>query len=274
MSYEALQVLRDEAASVLHRNSGGDADWSQLKRLAKTLVEARPAMAVIANRVNRAMHRCREAQSAAVVEKAAAAVLVSALEADDLAAKHAASYAADRRLITVSRSGTTLEGLLIARPQPKKIIVAESRPGGEGVSVAESLSRAGKNVLLVPDSAIPHVIQQHSVDLVLIGADAVLPSGAFVNKIGTLAAALAAKHYETPCYVVSALDKLKTKECADTETAATAATYAGAEAIEAVCPVFETISSEFVTAYVTEKGEIAPGSMASRALEYERLSSW
>ncbi len=272
LSYRALEVLRDRAGSLIHQHRDQTSHWAVLRQLAKDLVQARPSMAVIANRVNRVMHTCRKAQSARDVEPAACAGLGQAYAADEQTAQRAAHYAGGRRVLTLSRSGTLLDALLSA--DPVAIVVAESRPGGEGVAVAEQLAQHGHPVTLIPDSAVGQVLRQRLADIVLVGADTILPSGAFVNKVGTQLAALAANRYDVPFFVVSAVDKLSVVEKIELETMERSKCYAGPAPIEVICPLFETTPPELVTGFLTENGEQAPAQMQAHAKEFERIAAW
>ena len=80
----------------------------------------------------------------------------------------------------LSRSETVTDALLHARPP--WVGVAESRPGGEGRVVADTLRETGIPVALVPDAAIATALVSFQVEVILVGADAILPSGAVVNR--------------------------------------------------------------------------------------------
>ncbi len=272
LSYRALEVLRDRAGSLVHQHHDQTPHWTVLRQLAKDLVHARPTMAVIANRINRVMHACREAQSAHDVEQTAREDLGQAYAADGQTAQRAARYARGRRVLTLSHSGTLLDALLTA--DPAAIVVAESRPGGEGVAVAEQLAQHGHPVSLIPDSAMGQVLRHRLADIVMVGADTILPSGAFVNKVGTQLAALAAHRYDIPFFVVSAVDKLSVVEKIELETMEPSKFYSGPESIEVICPLFETTPPELVTGFLTESGEQSPAQMQTHVNEFKRIATW
>jgi ribose 1,5-bisphosphate isomerase len=106
-------------------------------------------------------------------------------------------------LYTLSRSGTVEQVLVAlagesgAAPQ---IIVAESRPGGEGIASARAMAAAGWRVTLVPDTACALVMPQASA--VVVGADSVRADGGVVNKVGTYPLALVAQAHRVPVYVL------------------------------------------------------------------------
>jgi len=282
----ALEVLRDRAgelAAGVGAAAGEGAEGPELAALARRLAAARPAMAAPANRVHRAMREARAAGGgAAAVERAAHAGIERALAADRGAAERAAEQIAGRRVLTLSRSGTVEAALTAARPRPPVVVVLESRPGGEGVGVAERLAAAGLRVILAPDAAVAWAIAEHRIEAVLIGADTVRPSG-LVNKAGTLPAALAARAAGIPVWAVAACDKVapaarhKIAPRAlppPEERAEPGALYGGAAEIEVAAPFFEVTPAELVTAVITERGALAPAEIAAVAREMAELETW
>jgi len=160
VSLRALDVLRDEAALA--------DDYDDAAAVARDLRDARPGMAVVRNRVNRAIHEAD--RTPASVEASALAVAREAVDADDRAAARAAAELGDAPTVfTLSRSGTVLAALRAAGPD--RVVVAESRPGGEGVAVAEALAAEGFDVTLTGDANVPATVTD--CDAVLAGADAV-----------------------------------------------------------------------------------------------------
>ena len=162
LSVRALEVLRDEAALAVagrretdeSREADGD-DWPALTALAERLLAARPSMAVVANRVNRAMHGASTERTPAAVERAASEGHRRAREADAEAATPDSGWG---RVLTLSRSGTVHRALADA-PNLGEVFVAESRPAREGVGVAERLvDERGIPVTLHTDAAVAHVL--------------------------------------------------------------------------------------------------------------------
>ncbi|MDZ7705710.1 MAG: NUDIX domain-containing protein [Trueperaceae bacterium] len=281
LSLRAIEVLRDRAGYLAVRGAvrGDDRDTSEdgarsLVSLAHDLIAARPSMHVLANQINRVMHRCREQrQDAKQVERVAIEVLEEALRADDRAARNAAKLVAGRRVLTLSRSGTVLGALTQAEPRPE-VIVAASQPGGEGVGVAEALDDAGLSVTLIADAALAAVLGEKNVDLVLFGADSLLPSGGVVNKVGSALAALAARRVGIPCYAVTTVDKLRPDDEVSFAEADTEDLYGGDADLTLFNPLFEVVAGELITEIVTEEGGLEPSSLAQRARDLAALADW
>ncbi len=261
VSLRALDVLRDEAALA--------DDYATVAAVARDLRDAKPGMAVVRNRVNRGMHEAD--QTPAGVEASARAVARDAVDADERAGKRAADELTGASAVfTLSRSGTVDAALRAA--DPDRVVVAESRPGGEGVAVAESLAAAGNDVTLTSDANVPAVVAD--CDAVLVGADAVLPDGTVVNKVGTRAAALAARDAGLPVFVACAADKVAFEERTVEANGDPTALYDGDADLAVENPVFEGVPGRLVDAVVTEDGPLSGDDVAAAAGERRTWADW
>lgn len=261
ISVRALEVLRDSA--------GRETDWSELRGLAEELLEARPSMAALGNRVNRAMADAIGERTPSAVEEAAKDGIERALSADEQAAENAAEQIAEETILTLSRSGTVLAALHAA----ERVFVAESRPACEGVGVAETLAD-DCDVTLHTDAAIAHVLATETVDSVLVGADAVLPDGRVVNKTGTRAAAFAAAREGVPLYVVTASDKVRPDGTMHLESGEDEEVYDGDAEIEILNPTFDVTPADCVAGVVTERGVLDSEQIEEVAKELRELADW
>jgi translation initiation factor 2B subunit (eIF-2B alpha/beta/delta family) len=275
LSLRALEVLRDEAALADAGRSDdletaerdGD-DWEALAALAAEIREARPSMVVIANRLDRAMAAVTD-ESPAAVERAATEALNHAVTADRVAAAVAAEHVGDR-IATLSRSGTVRA--VAAAAAPEAVLVAESRPGGEGVGVAETLAESTA-VTLTTDAAFGHELDAWSADTLVVGADRVLPDGCVVNKVGTRSAALSAAAADVDCYAVCATDKIAPRAAWDREERDAQEVYAGAADIAVSNPTFDITPASAVTV-VTERGVLETDEIGGIADAHRDRSEW
>jgi len=284
LSVRALEVLRDEAAvrarAAATDGRGGDArlaaraddGWSDLADTAAALREARPSMPAVANRVDRVMAAASDSRTARAVEHAAAAGIGEALDADERAAVHAARRVADARVATLSRSGTVREALSLA--EPEAVLVAESRPGREGVDVAADLAGTGAEVTLATDAALAHAIEEWGADAVLVGADAVRPDGSVVNKAGTRAAALAGTYEGVEVLAVAASDKVAPDGRTDLEHRDPAEVYDGDADVAVYNPTFDVTPADCVDAVVTEHGALDRDGVAALAADHRSHAEW
>ena len=272
LSVRALEVLRDRAGSFVERDSGG---WPQLESLAERLLDARPSMAALENRVNRAMAAAADGfdsiapKTPEAVERAAREGVERAFRVDERAAENGAAEIRDATVLTLSRSGTVLDAL----PAAEQVFVAESRPAKEGVGVAEELAD-GTDVVLHTDAAIAHVLATEEVDAVVVGSDAVLPDGRVVNKTGTRGAALAAAREEVPVYAITASDKVRTDDEVHLEDGDAEEIYEGEADLSVLNPTFDVTPSDLVSGIVTERGVLDAEDVAGVAEELRALSRW
>jgi translation initiation factor 2B subunit (eIF-2B alpha/beta/delta family) len=282
VSRRAVEVLRDAAAAL---DAGVDApvdlpdagdDWARLAAVAATLLAARQSMAVVANRVNRAMFEARDARSAAAVRRAAEEVLapLDAAVVDPVDALRGATVA------TCSRSGTVRR--LLADCGPAGVVVAESRPGGEGRAVARDFAGTlDAPVTLCADAGVAHALDTRHVDAVLVGADTVLPDGSVVNKVGTRTLASVAAMQDVPVHVVTHTDKVAPPgHEADLEPRDPAELLAGDDApsapgaLDVEHPTFDVTPPTLVDGYLTEEGVLDAAAVRRVAERTAERAGW
>jgi len=170
----------------------GGADVKMLKGVSRLLLRARPTMVCVGNASSELCCRVMEKSAEGEVGKLAAS------EAEKMQRKYVISKSAIANAfmqyatrpfvaLTVSDSQTVLEALRRSKQQIAQVFVAISEPGGEGRSLSEKLSSDGIRNILVPDLVVGSIMPK--VDVVLLGADAILPDGSVVNKLGSNTAA-------------------------------------------------------------------------------------
>jgi len=227
-------------------------------------------MAVLENRSNRVMLAASDEQTPAAVERAARGAIEQSVSADREAARLAAQPSLSR-VATLSRSGT-VQGALRAI-DPAAVLVAESRPGREGVSVAESLAQTTA-VTLTTDAALPFELDDWDAEAVVVGADRVLPDGRVLNKVGTRGAALAAADAGIDCLVVAASDKIALDDDYDLEPRDPGELYDGDADLAVANPTFDVTPAEAVTAVMTEQGRLDSDEVAAVARAHREWAEW
>lgn len=130
----------------------------------------------------------------------------------------------------------------------------ETRPRYQGRITARELAAAGIPVVHMVDSAAKWALD--GADLFLFGADAVLPSGYLVNKVGTGLFCLVARSYGVPAHC--AAHTLKVVRDADDGTIEQRdPSEVWPEAPPGVTvrnPAFDRVHLKYVTGFVTERG--------------------
>jgi translation initiation factor 2B subunit (eIF-2B alpha/beta/delta family) len=271
LSIRALEVLRDTAVIRDHENTLA---WDRLSVLAHELCDARPSMTAIANRVNRIMYEADGDPDRVLptAEREIERALTAGEESAAAAANQFTNASMSTSVLTLSRSGTVQETL--EQIDLQTVYVAESRPGREGVPVAETLAET-IDVMLFPDAAVAHVLSTQNVDGVLVGADTVQANGSVVNKVGTRGAALAAAHEDVPVYAVAAADKVNPDMNADPdlEPNEKSAVYEGDADLAVLAPTFDVTPADCVTV-ITEKGPQSNADIGEIAEQYREYASW
>lgn len=112
-----------------------------------------------------------------------------------------------RTIFTLSNSAIIGRATILAKKKgwSGAVNIIESRPGNEGVALAETLAKAGISTTLAVDTALPQLIK--GAGAVFIGADAVTQT-CFVNKIGSQMAVDYARRYNKPVFVATDISKL------------------------------------------------------------------
>jgi ribose 1,5-bisphosphate isomerase len=173
-------------------------------------------------------------------------------------------------LYTLSRSGTVEQVLVTLAGESgdgPQIIVAESRPGGEGIASARALVAAGWRVTLVPDTACALFMPQASA--VVVGADSVRADGGVVNKVGTYPLALAAQAHRVPVYVLCETMKIAAPDFPLVlEEMSPAELLPDPPAgVTVRNPYFDHTPAALVTHIVTERGILSPAELTRIAGE-------
>lgn len=177
--------------------------------LCRALQAAQPSMAPVLSALNEALQRCELAPDDTAWR---AALEAWGREWPEAAARRATATIAHARqalartarpgirVLTHSRS-SLVERLLreAGAGMIREVLCCESRPLCEGRDLAAALADAGLRARLLIDAAAAALIA--GVDVVLLGADAVLPDG-LVHKIGSRGIALAARQAGVPAYAL------------------------------------------------------------------------
>ena len=196
---------------------------ARLRDFAYALAASRPAMATLRSATARVVADATRASRDAGVPLGDALQVAIRAERERRAVAAAAADEAARSLlrpgacvVTTTLSSSVLRALCVppapdARAPRLRVVACESRPLREGVATAARCAEAGHDVELVTDAAAAvHVasLRGQPDAMVLVGADAVTPSGGVVNKVGTRMLALAAAEAAVRVFAIATSDKL------------------------------------------------------------------
>jgi len=272
ISIRAVEIVRDTAGALRAEGVAAEDAWGELTDVAEDVLAARPSMAALRTRVDRALSRAAAGdRTPSTVESAAIEVIDAALDADRRAAEAARPVVRGETVLTLSRSGTVLPVLCGA---PERVVVAESRPDREGIGVAERVAEAGVESAVCVDAAIAHVLATDPVDAVVLGADTVLADGTLINKVGSRAAAIAADEADVPVYVVTSSDKISPDRTPTLESGPAEAVYDGDRALDVHNPTFDATPPASIDGFFTDDGRLDPTEVADVAAEHAALAAW
>lgn len=178
-------------------------------------------------------------------------------------------------ILTHCHSHTVVEVLKLAHKKGKikQVFCTETRPLFQGRKTAKDLSKTGIKTTMIIDSAAYSFMKK--CNYFITGADAILSNGSIVNKIGTMEIALASKHFGVPFYVCSSSHKIDPASFLGIEE--TIEQRHGKEVwnkkmknFSISNPAFDVTEADLVKAVISEKGVLAPKTLAG--LAYNELS--
>ena len=283
----AIGIFAAYAVYVLARGYGEDDFFRRLDEDCRYLISSRPTAVNLARQVER-MRRTAYAR-----RDGGAARIVSALRSEAMAI-HAEDIAMCRAIaeaglsllhegdtvlthcnagpLATSEYGTGLGPLMLAaeRGMDIRAYVDETRPLLQGARLtAWELQNAGIDCTLICDNMAALAMKQGRIQAVLAGCDRMAANGDAANKIGTSGAAILAKHYGIPFYILlpsSTVDlRCPTGDDIPIELRGgdeiRTMWYEKPMAPEGVkCwnPAFDVTDHRLITAVVTEKGVLYP----------------
>jgi translation initiation factor 2B subunit (eIF-2B alpha/beta/delta family) len=196
--------LARQAVEALAEAVAGGADPLETGR---ALANARPEIGAISGAVGRVLAAGRSPEQ--IAEEAAALVAMRDRAANSIAVLLRPDLAGT--VMTHSASSTVREALV--HNPPDRVVCTVSGPEEEGRPFAEDLEAEGLTVEVVADEDAEHAVA--TVDLLLLGADAVFEDGSLVNKTGTSGLAKAAHEAGVPVVVACETFKLAPYEPTD-----------------------------------------------------------
>ena len=292
---EAVRAIRDMAVrgapaigitaayavvlAVRARYTGNPADWrAALEPDLRMLAEARPTAVNLRWAVER-MRACAARLSGDPVSSLLAEA--QRIHAEDIAANHrmgelgAALIEPGSGVLTHCNTGAlatggygTALGVVRAAYSARRlnaVYADETRPWLQGARLtAWELVEEGIPVTLLADSAAALLMKERKVQWVIVGADRIAANGDTANKIGTYAAAIAARHHGVKFMVVaptSTVDlatpdgnHIPIEQRGESEVLTAGGTRVSPEGARAWNPAFDVTPASLIDAIVTEKG--------------------
>lgn len=214
---------------------------------------------------------------AAAVSKEADAHVASSQARIDAVGEHAAALLSDgAKILTHCWADSYLIATVQAAQRAGKrleFVCTETRPYLQGARLtAATLVEFGYTPTVITDGMVPAALSAGLADTVLVAADRVTLDGHVVNKVGTLAVALAAKEFGVSFYVLIPSPDPQAPTLADVvieqrdgdETLHVLGHRTAAEGTRGFYPAFDATPPRLVTGIITERGVHPPDSLSAQ----------
>ncbi|RDX58257.1 Translation initiation factor eIF-2B subunit beta, partial [Mucuna pruriens] len=188
-------------------------------------------------------------------------------------------------ILTLGSSKTVLEFLCAAKEKKRsfKVVVAEGAPRYQGHILSKELAARGLQTTVISDSATFAMISR--VNMVIVGAHAVMANGGVIAPIGLHMVALAARRHAVPFVVLAGSHKLcplyphnpqvllnelrSPSELLDFgEFSDLMDPASGAGSLHVVNPAFDYVPPDHVSLFITDTGGHNPSYMYRLIADY------
>jgi len=145
-----------------------------------------------------------------------------------------------------------------------QVYQTETRPLFQGRITAKNLLKEKIDTTMVVDSSASFLISHNSgkdlmMNKIILGADAILPDGSVINKIGSFGIALTAYQEKIPLYVAASLLKYHSKSWIKIEKRSGKEIWQKApQNLKIINFAFDQIPAEYITGIICESGIVKP----------------
>jgi translation initiation factor 2B subunit (eIF-2B alpha/beta/delta family) len=272
----ATEITQKAARCLLTFSEQGqpnaDVCRDQMTQLGQAIIDAHPMMSSLFNLVNHVFLESEGARRQESVQPIQNAIRESAqgfLDTMHTAliaiAKNGQKLLSPHATVMTHSSSTTVAGILReASHQGKSIraIATESRPFCEGRELARNLGQQGIPTQVVLDAAVAQYVKR--ADVVIVGVDRIMEES-FLNKVGTLSLAMAAREEQVPFYAACETNKFLPITVAPMRAVLENSEQRAQEEwmnVELVYSLFEQIPNRWLTGIITEDGILSMNALA------------
>lgn len=190
-------------------------------------------------------------------------------------------------ILTLGRSRTVKEFLYAAKEKKRsfRVFVAEGAPRYQGHVLAKELVEKGVQTTVITDSAVFAMISR--VNMVIVGAHAIMANGGVIAPVGMNMVALAAQRHAVPFVVVAGshklcplyphnpevlLNELKSPsdllDFGEFSDCMNFSTQDGSPLLNVANPTFDYVPPKLVSLFITDTGGHSPSYMYRLIAEY------
>jgi len=257
--------------------------WNEAQKAYQTLIEARPTAVNLSWALKRLWVKTTKEMHikdvAALWEQEALQMIKEDVSINKMIGQNGADLLKlNSRVLTHCNAGAlatagwgTALGVIRSAQQEGKIDMVyanETRPYLQGARLtAFELLNDNIPVTLIADNTGGYLMQQKSIDAVIVGADRIAANGDTANKIGTCSLATLAYHHRIPFYVaapISTIDlntetgkKIVIEERNPQEITHLGNKWIAPKNIKVYNPSFDITPASLITGVITEKGVIS-----------------
>ena len=256
--FSSLQVLKKDWQEKKYQ------DIKDLKEKIKALKSARPTEPLLFNCLNNVFSQVKELNDLKYLAQIIDDLVQNLDEIQKEIVQNGVGLIKDKMTVfTHCHSTSVVEILKAAKAKGKKIKVflTETRPKYQGRITAQELMKAGIKATMTTDSAAAYIISKEdkiSIDLVLLGCDAILPDKGVFNKIGSYDMALSAHEAKIPVFIAGSLLKTSIKPLIIEERKAEEVWEKKPRNLKILNLAFDFIPQRFIVGMTTEFGLVKP----------------
>jgi translation initiation factor eIF-2B subunit delta len=217
LAAEALSIIERFVQKQLYHNR--TELFQSYSKLANALVRSKPLMALLFTYGHRILDFIeslpKEERDIRKVKKQVLeeikAIRSEAATRQKTLSKYAARLIMEQHTVLTHSASSIVESALLEAKKRKKhfrLICTESRPQQEGAQMAVRLAKAGIKTCIIVDADLPRTIKESN--FVITGTDRITETS-FINKTGTYAAAIIAKEFNIPFYIIADTAKILPK---------------------------------------------------------------
>ncbi len=181
----------------------------------------------------------------------------------DSASRAAQALASHSKVLTISYSSAVKEALAMRAKSDRalEVLVMESRPKLEGLTLARELVKEGIRVSVITDAQAGLFVRE--VDAVVVGCDAITENDELQNKVGTSLLVMSARSCGTACFAVGQTFKVVPPGFPHPTEEQEPDEVGRSERLRFRNLVFDTVPLDAFEAVFTEDGPLSPERLAS-----------
>lgn len=262
----------------------GIKDWEEkIKEAANYLLSARPTEPMAQNGVGFIFSELKKKdykniiQAKNYLKKIIKDFLIVIDDAGELIISHGQKIIKeeDDNIFTHCHSWLVEQILKRAKENKKNFEVfnTETRPLFQGRITAQELLKANIPTTMVVDSSAGFLISHYSgkelmIDKIILGADAILPDGSIINKIGSFTVSLVAYNEKVPLYIAASLLKYHSNSWIKIEKRKPQEIWKKApKKLDLINFAFDKVPEKYITGIICEAGIIKPEEVKNKIKE-------